>query len=208
MVIKKRLLTCAGLTALLIATSALSREAAPSAVQMSEVGFETHGPKTATIIDPARSPLPWRVMDASRHGDGARCQHRVRPGRRVRRPRPHREFFQPADARRRLSTDGRRPRRRAFTVTDRPHAQLKYDALSYFYQNRAGIPITADHVARPDLARAARGHPHEIATCFAGTRPARSGRAVTTVWTSPADGMTQATTASMSSTPASPSGPC
>ena len=56
---------------------------------------------------------------------------------------------------------------RPFTIQQHPHARLKYDALAYFYQNRAGVPILAAHVARPDLARAA-GHPHETATCFSG----------------------------------------
>ena len=168
MVIKKRLLTCAGLTAMLIATSALSREAAPNVVQMSQVGFETHGPKTATIIDPARSPLPWRVMDAAgtvvARGVSTVFGQDAASGAHV-----HTVSFAS------LQTPGEGYRltvgdheSRAFTVTDHPHAQLKYDALSYFYQNRAGVPITADHVARPDLARAA-GHPHEIATCFSGT---------------------------------------
>ncbi|KAK0351422.1 hypothetical protein LTR94_025005, partial [Friedmanniomyces endolithicus] len=33
--------------------------------------------------------------------------------------------------------------------------------------NRAGVPILARHVERPDLARAA-GHPEEVVTCFSG----------------------------------------
>lgn len=42
---------------------------------------------------------------------------------------------------------------------------LKYDAFSYFYQNRSGIDIKAEHVQRKDLARPA-GHRIDKVSCF------------------------------------------
>lgn len=45
----------------------------------------------------------------------------------------------------------------AFDIGTALYSELKRDALSYFYQNRSGIEIRADLVARPDLARPA-GH--------------------------------------------------
>ncbi|TXR54985.1 glycosyl hydrolase [Reinekea thalattae] len=53
----------------------------------------------------------------------------------------------------------------AFDIRDSIYHSLKYDALSYFYQNRSGIDIKADFVQRPDLARPA-GHLPDIARCF------------------------------------------
>ncbi|CAN5149556.1 glycoside hydrolase family 9 protein [soil metagenome] len=162
-----RLCAFTAIAALMVATPALARQEAANPIQMSQVGFETHGPKTATIIDPSRSPLPWQVTDvtgavAARgvstvFGDDAASGTHV-----------HTVTFAT------LQTPGEGYRltvgehlSRPFVIADHPHARLKYDALAYFYQNRAGVPITADHVARPDLARAA-GHPHEVATCFSG----------------------------------------
>jgi endoglucanase len=57
---------------------------------------------------------------------------------------------------------------RPITITARPFQPLFRDAMSFFYQQRAGTPILARYVQRPDLARVA-GHPNERASCFAGT---------------------------------------
>jgi endoglucanase len=56
---------------------------------------------------------------------------------------------------------------RPFTVIERPNRALFRDAMSFFYQQRAGAPILARWVQRPDLARAA-GHAPEVVGCFAG----------------------------------------
>lgn len=57
---------------------------------------------------------------------------------------------------------------RPIVVAERPFQPLFRDAMSFFYQQRAGTPILAEYVQRPDLARVA-GHPGERASCFAGT---------------------------------------
>ncbi|MDN3678854.1 glycoside hydrolase family 9 protein [Vibrio tapetis subsp. quintayensis] len=52
-----------------------------------------------------------------------------------------------------------------FDINSSIYQQLKYDALSYFYQNRSGIAIDKQYVQRDDLARPA-GHPSDVVTCF------------------------------------------
>lgn len=64
-----------------------------------------------------------------------------------------------------LTVEGAAPR--AIFVADAPLAPLKYAALNYFYQTRAGIAIEARHAGGKLWARAA-GHPHEVASCFSG----------------------------------------
>ncbi|QIA65176.1 glycosyl hydrolase [Vibrio astriarenae] len=52
-----------------------------------------------------------------------------------------------------------------FDISSQIYNRLKYDALSYFYQNRSGIEIKPEFVQRDDLARPA-GHPSDVVTCF------------------------------------------
>jgi endoglucanase len=47
-----------------------------------------------------------------------------------------------------------------FTIGNDLYTQMKSDAIKYFYQNRSGIPILAQYVERPDLARLA-GHAND-----------------------------------------------
>lgn len=167
MTTKIRLRAFAAIAALATATPALSQQEAVNAIQMSQVGFETQGPKTATVVDSSRTPLAWEVTDASGvvaatgvstvFGDDASSRRHLHTVAFAGLQTPGQDY------RLTVGTHQSRP----FSVADRPHARLKFDALAYFYQNRAGIPIIAEHVARPDLARAA-GHPHEVASCFRG----------------------------------------
>ena len=57
---------------------------------------------------------------------------------------------------------------REILVSRRPFAPLFRDAMSFFYQQRAGTPIVARYVQRPGLARPA-GHSLEMVSCFAST---------------------------------------
>lgn len=54
----------------------------------------------------------------------------------------------------------------SFNIAKGLYKSLKYDALAYFYNARAGVPIETPYVAK-EHARPA-GHPHEVATCFKG----------------------------------------
>jgi endoglucanase len=149
------------------ASAATAQVSDPSPVRMNQAGFETTGPKAATVPSTATMPLPWRVVDTA----GATVAEGVTSvfgadaasGETV-----HQIDFptltRPGDSYR-LEVDARTSR--PFGIAARPFARLKYDAMAYFYQNRAGVPISADHVARSDLARPA-GHARETATCFSG----------------------------------------
>ncbi|MDP8914851.1 MAG: glycoside hydrolase family 9 protein, partial [Pseudomonadota bacterium] len=59
-------------------------------------------------------------------------------------------------------------RSRPFAISDRLYDRLQYDALNYFYQNRAGTPIEARYAGGEQWARPA-GHRPEKAGCVAGT---------------------------------------
>lgn len=169
MMFKTNLPAAAALTATMttILAAPVARADNIHAIRMSQVGFETQGPKTATIADTSRRPLPWRVVDAS--GREMAAGESVVFGADVASDQPvHTVIFsqvQTPGEGYRLIVDAHESR--PFRIVDHPHRSLQYDALAYFYQNRAGTEISADHVARPDLARPA-GHAQETATCFSG----------------------------------------
>ncbi len=54
-----------------------------------------------------------------------------------------------------------------FEIATGLYGPLANDALAYFYHNRAGEPVLAEHVGEA-LARPA-GHTNEVVTCFKGT---------------------------------------
>ncbi|WP_051601352.1 glycoside hydrolase family 9 protein [Hyphomonas beringensis] len=54
-----------------------------------------------------------------------------------------------------------------FDVSEDVFRDLKYDMLSYFYHNRAGMPIEAKYAGGEQWSRPA-GHENEVLTCFNG----------------------------------------
>ncbi|WP_093665453.1 glycoside hydrolase family 9 protein [Sphingomonas gellani] len=139
-------------------------EPAASPIRFDQVGFEADGPKRFAIETTA--PVDWTLRteagDAVANGSAkpvpdagsdqsvatVTIDRHLAPGRYT------------------LAANG--VVSRPIIVAERPFAALFRDAMSFFYQQRAGIPILAAHVQRPDLARPA-GHSHEVATCFTGT---------------------------------------
>lgn len=159
---KAVLFACAATTALILAAPAQAADL--PALRLNQSGYEAGGPIGMTLAAEDEGPLAWRVLDAA---GATRAEGRTHPfgldaasGERVHQIEvaslPQGDYSL-------IVGD----RRRAFRVAQRPFADLKHDALAYFYQNRAGVPILAAHVARPDLARPA-GHPQEVVTCFSG----------------------------------------
>ncbi|WP_269514556.1 glycoside hydrolase family 9 protein [Brevundimonas subvibrioides] len=167
MSLRHRLLTTAVAFTVTLAGAASAQDRATDPIQMNQVGFLTQGPKRATVVDTSESPLPWRVVDTI---GTVITQGETRPrgfdttsGVSV-----HEVDFgalQIAGTGYRLQVGQRLSR--PFTIADRPFGALGRDALAFFYQNRSGIPIAAEHVQRADLARPA-GHAPDRATCFAG----------------------------------------
>lgn len=137
----------------------------PRPIRLNQVGFETGGVIAATVDTSAQSSLPWRLVD-----DRGRI---VRDGSaRLFGPDPASGETPQIVVVEQAPAPGRYMLRvgdlaRAVSVSDHPFARLKFDALAYFYQNRAGVPIEAAHVARSDLARPP-GHVRETLTCFSG----------------------------------------
>jgi endoglucanase len=136
-----------------------------AAIRLNQLGFETSGPKAATLVHPSRTPLPWTIANAA--GATVLSGETVVTGADpTSGDHTHTLRFDALGAAgdHTLSVAGHR---RAVRLADRPFTALKRDALVFFYENRSGIPISAVHVARPDLARPA-GHAPDRATCFAG----------------------------------------
>ncbi len=150
--------------------AALLSSAAPTtapAIRMNQLGFRPADPKRAILVSDVRSPLKWALVDEA---GTVRMQGMSRPfgdapeaGEHIHQV----DFgaFDQAGSGYRLRVDGQDSR--PFTVKPDALASLKYDALAYFYHNRAGTPIEARFAGGERWARPA-GHPREIADCFAG----------------------------------------
>ncbi|MBU1346431.1 MAG: glycoside hydrolase family 9 protein [Alphaproteobacteria bacterium] len=150
---------------MLAAVPAVAQDHPLQTLRLNQVGFETEGPKAATLADPRTTPLPWTVADETGaivlSGDTTVTGLDATSGDHV-----HTIRF---DAVRTsgdliLTVGGQR---RTVHVSASPFADLKRDAMVFFYENRSGVPIEAEHVARADLARPA-GHAPDRATCFSG----------------------------------------
>ncbi len=152
------------LTLALIGT-ARADDAPAAAIRLNQLGVEALGPKRAMLADPSTSPLTWTLNDAKGavvasgqtvvFGDDAASGEHV-----------HQidfSAYRRSGAGYRLSVGATQSR--PFAIGGRLYGALKADALGFFYQNRASIPIEARFVQRPDLARPA-GHAPDKATCF------------------------------------------
>ncbi|RAK52441.1 glycoside hydrolase family 9 protein [Phenylobacterium deserti] len=159
-----RLLAAASVLA---ASSALAAEPAASPIRFNQLGFAPDAPKLAVVADSASAPLSWRLVDGRGRtqasgrtevvgADSASGEHL------------HRIDFSGV----RTAGDGFKlvvgqTQSRPFAIQPARYERLKFDALGYFYENRAAVPIEPRFVSRPDLARPA-GHPSEKLTCFSG----------------------------------------
>jgi endoglucanase len=150
---------------LLVLASAVRAEEAPRPIRLNQTGLEALGPKRAMLADPSKAPLDWTLLDASGAAvasgktkvfgdDDASGEH------------VHQIDFsgvrKPGDGYRlKVGATESRP----FALRAKPDGKLTRAALSFFYQQRASVPIEARFVERPDLARPA-GHAPDKATCF------------------------------------------
>jgi endoglucanase len=138
--------------------------AAPSAgaapvpnVLVNQVGYLPNAAKLATVKTNATAPLDWELLDAAgksvAKGKTTPFGKDVASGDSVQLV----DFssFKSAGQGYRLKVAG--DESHPFDVGSDIYARLKYDALSFFYQNRSGIEIRAELVSSPALARPA-GH--------------------------------------------------
>ncbi|MBA6435861.1 glycoside hydrolase family 9 protein [Streptomyces sp. GMR22] len=135
------------------ASAAPSTSAAPSAVQVNQLGYLPDGPKRATVVSASTTALPWQLRDAAgrtaasgtttvRGADTASGQsaHLV-------------DFssYRGTGTGYTLTVDGRTSH--PFDLRANLYDGLRADAMSFFYQQRSGIPIEAS------LAGAAHARP-------------------------------------------------
>jgi len=155
------------LAAATILSLAGAAEPPASTIRVDQAGYETHGPKTATVATPDAAPRAWALLD----GTGTPLAQ----GKTI----PFGVDSSSAETVQRIDFSGVTRvgsgyrlaigdvRSQPFPIADRPFAAAASAAMSFFYQQRSGVPIVARYVQRPDLARPA-GHPSESVTCFAG----------------------------------------
>jgi endoglucanase len=126
-------------------------------VLVNQLGYLPGAAKVATVKTSASSPLAWRLLDASgkavAEGKTAPFGRDAASGEDVQLV-DFSSFKSPGQGYQ-LEVAGERSY--PFDVGVGIYSQLKYDALSFFYQNRSGIEIRADLVQAPSLARPA-GH--------------------------------------------------
>ena len=141
-------------------------EPPPSPIHANQVGFEPRGAKLFVVAGGGSGKLRWSLRDASGSVVTAGQASPARPA-------PEAGSFVTTIAINRFLVPGSYALdvagigTRVFTVSQRPFLPLFRDAMSFFYQQRAGLAIKPAFVPRPDLSRPA-GHANETASCFKG----------------------------------------
>jgi endoglucanase len=138
----------------------------PAPIRLNQIGLLPDGPKTALLPDASNHPIDWRLVDARGRvraagrttvfGPDAQSGehlHRIDFGR-----------FRRAGAGYRLIAGAAQSR--PFPISASTYERLPYDALAYFYHNRAGAPIEAHYVGKERARPVA--HLPERATCVSG----------------------------------------
>ena len=151
--------------ALLAVTSGVRAEEASRLIRLNQTGLEAGGPKRAILVDPSTAPLDWTLLDPS-GATAAQGKTKVFGDDPASGEHVHQidfsTFHKAADGYRlKVGAVESRP----FALRAKPDGRLTRAALSFFYQQRASVPILARYVERRDLARPA-GHAPDKATCF------------------------------------------
>lgn len=134
-------------------------------IRVNQVGYAPHALKRATMVSDSTVPLTWTLLN----DQGATLMEgKTKPFglNRASNEKVHIiDFSQFTEETKGLTllVDGKKSHQ--FDISSQLYQPMKYDALSFFYQQRSGIPIEERYVQRPDLARPA-GHPNEQVTCF------------------------------------------
>jgi endoglucanase len=158
-------LAALSIASLLALGGAVRAEDAPRAIRLNQTGLEANGPKHAVLADPATTPLAWTLLDA-KGATVAQGKTRVFGDDAASGEHLHQidvSAFHMAGEGYRLKVGAAESR--PFALHAKPDGRLSRAALSFFYQQRASVPIEARFVERPNLARPA-GHAPDKATCF------------------------------------------
>ena len=138
-----------------------------SPIRLNQIGFLPDGPKRALLPSDSRTPLQWELVD--RRG-GSRAHGMTVPLGDDRASGEHLHLidfgaYREAGDNLRLVVGA--VRSRPFRIGADIVARLPFDALNYFYQNRASTPIDARFAGGARWARPA-GHAPDRATCISG----------------------------------------
>ena len=169
MIIRSRSLRLlsAGAALLAASASACARGEPISPVKMNQLGLLPNAAKRAVVASPSKQPLQWQLLDSAGRTQ-AQGVTRVLGNDSASGNHVHLidfSSFGKTGAGYRLAVGA--DRSRSFVISDRIYDRLPYDALNYFYQNRAGTPIEARFAGGEQWARPA-GHRPERAGCVAG----------------------------------------
>ncbi|MCS3434290.1 glycoside hydrolase family 9 protein [Klebsiella sp. BIGb0407] len=136
-----------------------------ASIRVNQVGYAPHAMKRATMVSESEVPLTWSLLN----NQGTQvAEGKTKPFglNRASNEKVHiidfSEFTEEKNGLT-LLVDGKKSH--PFNISSQLYEPMKYDALSFFYQQRSGIPIEEKYVQRADLARPA-GHPNETVTCF------------------------------------------
>lgn len=165
-----RLLLLAAAGSAALASSAVANADALSPVRLNQVGLLPDGVKRAMMPHASKAPLAWQLVDAAGKVQARGVTH-VFGNDRASGEHVHAidfSSFARAGQGYRLMVGGAQSR--PFAISTAPYDRLPYDALSYFYHNRAGTPIEARYAGSEQWARPA-GHARERATCVSGADP-------------------------------------
>ncbi len=128
-----------------------------TAVRLNQTGFLPRAPKRATIAVDVATPLPWTLYDASENavfsGETTVFGASLASGEHLQIA-DFSGFRQPG---RGYTLEVYAERSYPFDISDDVYADLKYDALAYYYHNRSGIEITLPFAGEAQWTRAA-GH--------------------------------------------------
>ncbi|SHO57643.1 glycoside hydrolase family 9 protein [Vibrio quintilis] len=136
-----------------------------SAVRVNQVGYQVNAQKRATIATDTQTPLTWRLLNAQGNtiaeGKTTPFGLNTASGEQVQIADFSRVYTPEENVTLEVNGETSHP----FDIRDDIYHTMKYDALSFFYQQRSGLEIKEQYVQRPDLARPA-GHKPEVVSCF------------------------------------------
>lgn len=142
--------------------------AGTTAVHLNQTGFHPDRGKIAIVVSDAANPLVWHLLDGNgaeaASGMTARFGTNTGSGEAV-----HRADFSTFDTAGDsyvIEVDGIRSE--PFDIRPDVFAQLKFDVMNFFYQQRSADPIELPWSGGAEWNRPA-GHPADVATCYGPT---------------------------------------
>ena len=136
-----------------------------SAIHLNQTGFHPASGKFAVVVTDAAGPLAWTLRDGSgaavATGATVRFGTNAGSGEVVH----HADFSAHAAAGDGYVVEVDGVQSEPFSIRGDVYAELKFDALNFFYQQRSGVPIEMPYAGGTEWTRPA-GHPADVATCY------------------------------------------